>query len=189
MNRPVVRLLIWTISLALLYVLTLPLTRRILPRTVESTWTTTIDASGARATIRATRNRGGDYTEKLPIDSADISLADSRGEHPPIHIGPNVYICTYTDRAGKSIRGASPPDVAYLAGWLKEIGGPESLAGAVAMRMSQVYVADTLNHNSLGPEWMVSRTSSISRVTWVVFNTSVFVIWLAGLWYTLIPRK
>jgi hypothetical protein len=116
-------------------------------------------------------------------------LTDSRGEHPPIHIGPNVYICQYIDRAGKTIRGAAPPDETYVAGWLKEIGGQESLATTIAMRASQVYVADTLNCNALGSQWMMSQTSRISRVTWIIFGASVFVIWLAGLWYTLIPRN
>src|SRR5215207_1511655 len=127
--------------------MTFPQLKRVLPKELHRTWTTTVDvAPQTRVTIEAHRHGGRSYSSVLALDAMEIRLTQASGERTPIRIGPNVYIARYVDAAGREIRGAAPPEELYLQGWLKSVGAPESGAIAIQERSAQAYNSDALDH-------------------------------------------
>ena len=156
---------------------------------METTWTKSQQiAPDARVVIDGTRRRGWSYTAKEPLTSAEIRLIDLHGERTPILLGPNVTICHYVDSNGTTVRGSSPPDEEYLAVWLKSCGAPELAAAPIAKSAAQLFDVDALDHGTLGPDWNVTQVEWTSEFTNIAAIIALFVVWIVGVWYTLIPK-
>ncbi len=187
MKSATIRSLIWTLVFGLLCAASVPVLRRTLPKRVELAWNTEVEvAPGVRVSVDAHRREIGNYSTKLPVDNADIRLA---GSTETIHAGPNVFLCMYKDRQGHTIRTGTPPDESYLSDWLKENGVPTDKAGALSAKIAEVFDNDNLQARSVGPDWQMTETSRVNPLAWVAANTVIILVWVAGVWFMVIPRK
>lgn len=168
----------------------MPSIKRALPQRMDRTWSTRLDIAPATSvSIDAHRHGSGHYTSSLPLDDAEIRLTDPTpaAASEVIHTGPNLFICQYKDRQGQTIRGASPPGEPYVSDWLKENQTPTTAAKQIADKIAEAYDNDHLAAGTPGPGWTMTQTSRISPLTWVATIAAMFLIWLVGFWYTLIP--
>lgn len=166
---------LWTIAVIGICYFGRGLAGKILPRAEDVIWTTQVPiAANTTVTIRGWRHEEGGFTAVRPLTDCEISL---NGSHV-MGIGPNVTICHYTDHSGETIRGAAPPDEAYIAGWLKDAGELPTAAKEIAAKIKPLF---TLNQPDLGPDWTTVSAEVVPELSYILGIAILVIVWGIGL--------
>jgi hypothetical protein len=168
---------LWTIAIFCIGDFGRSVADKILPHSEEIVWNSQLQIDPhTTITIRAWRHGDGDFSQTRPLDDCEIAI---NGSHI-LGMGPNVSISHYTDQHGETIRGATPPDAPYIAGWLKDAGQSPAAAPQIAARVAPLFDFDKLN-TGVGPDWSTVHTRTIPELSYVLAVIALVVLWLAGL--------
>jgi hypothetical protein len=170
-------ILLWTIAVFCMGYFGTDVANRILPHSEEIVWNSRLQIDPhTTITIRAWRHGDGDFSQNRPLDDCEIAI---NGSHV-MGMGPNVSISHYTDQHGETIRGATPPDAPYIAGWLKDARQSPTTAPQIAAKVAPLFDFDKLNAGE-GPDWSMVHTSTVPQLSYVMAVIALVVLWLAGL--------